>query len=189
MSNPLTALFSFLSNLFRRPARLPHPEEKMNPEQTVYNLERSTVVKKWLNGWEVPKESWNFWLYHISIQIWDKWPDDLLNGTVKPDTPAFTFLAEADSPIHFIYCLASWCNPGVLAHETAHVSYFILSDEDRDAFETAHNAIKDSDPLIRLLYSINPYGLTSTVEAHAEVYRYLGEKMPEGLKKYYPMLF
>jgi len=40
-----------------------------------------------------------------------------------------------------------------------------------------------------LLYAKNPYGLTNDIEGHAEVYRYIGEKMPEQLKRYYPMLF
>ena len=49
--------------------------------------------------------------------------------------------------------------------------------------------LKNSDPLIRLLYSKNAYGLTNDIEGHAEVYRYIGQWMPAQMKPYYPMLF
>jgi len=45
------------------------------------------------------------------------------------------------------------------------------------------------DPLIVYFFSINSYGLTSDIEGNAEVYRYLGDRMPGVLNKYYPRLF
>ena len=41
----------------------------------------------------------------------------------------------------------------------------------------------------KLLFSRNTYGLTNDIEGHAEVYRYIGQQMPEQLKQYYPRLF
>jgi hypothetical protein len=57
------------------------------------------------------------------------------------------------------------------------------------AFASLYTTLKASDPLIRLLYSRNTYGLTSDIEGHAEVYRYAGQQMPGQLKQFYPMLF
>jgi hypothetical protein len=56
-------------------------------------------------------------------------------------------------------------------------------------FKKAYTPLINSDPLIVFLYSRNTYGLSSVVEGHAEVYRYIGDKMPEKLKPYYPKLF
>jgi hypothetical protein len=56
-------------------------------------------------------------------------------------------------------------------------------------FSAVYTTLKNTDPLIRLLYSQNTYGLTNDVEGHAELYRYLGEKMPEQLKQFYPKMF
>ncbi len=82
-----------------------------------------------------------------------------------------------------------WLNPGVIAHEAAHYCYDLLSTSQIADFSTIYRALKDSDPLIRLLYSRNTYGLTNDIEGHAEVYRYIGQQMPIQLKPYYPKLF
>ena len=82
-----------------------------------------------------------------------------------------------------------WLNPGVVAHEQAHNSYAFLNPTQKSAFSSLHTSLKSTDPLIKQLYSINTYGLSSDVEGHAEVYRYIGQQMPAQLKPFYPMLF
>jgi hypothetical protein len=64
-----------------------------------------------------------------------------------------------------------------------------LTGEQKREFSAVYAPLKRKDPLIVYLYSINSYGLTSDIEGHAEVYRYICEKMPEALKIYYPKLF
>jgi len=81
-----------------------------------------------------------------------------------------------------------WTTPGVLAHEAAHISYSLLSEYQKERFAITYHAIKDTDKYIKLLYSINDYGLTNDTEAHAEIYRYLQGKIPESLLSYYPEL-
>jgi hypothetical protein len=82
-----------------------------------------------------------------------------------------------------------WLNPGVIAHEQAHNSYALLTPAQKASFSTVYTPLKNTDPLIKLLYSKNAYGLTNDIEGHAEVYRYLGRQMPQQLVPYYPQLF
>jgi hypothetical protein len=82
-----------------------------------------------------------------------------------------------------------WLNAGVIAHEQAHNSYALLTAAQKAAFSAAYNPLINTDPLITFLYSHNPYGLSSDIEGHAELYRYLGDKMPAQLKQFYPRLF
>jgi hypothetical protein len=169
----------------RKPLSLPHPEEPQNPAQTVANTNKYTVISQWLINWQVPAEYHEYWYGKIAIMVYDTWPPEMLTMGIKADAPAATWQL---GNIRYLASLASWFNPGVIAHEQAHNSYALLSEGDRAAFEAAYNAVKDTDPLIQLLYRTNTYGLTNVVEGHAEVYRYLGEQMPDSLKRYYPRL-
>ena len=81
-----------------------------------------------------------------------------------------------------------WANPGVIAHEMAHISYSFLTITDVAQFALTYLPLL-ADALVKLLESQNQYMKTSTVELHAEVYRYLGERMPQSLKTFYPKLF
>jgi hypothetical protein len=82
-----------------------------------------------------------------------------------------------------------WLNPGVIAHEQAHNSYALLDTGQRTAFAAVYAAFKTTDPLITLLFSRNRYGLSSDIEGHAEIYRYIGQRMPGPMKQYYPRMF
>jgi hypothetical protein len=165
---------------------IPHHEEPMNPSATLANTNAVAIIMKWLQNWGVPAHYWEYWKTAIDIQVYDVYPASLISIGIKQDTPAGTW--EANGKRH-LAVKPQWLNPGVIAHEQAHNSYALLGSNQKAAFATFHNSLKNSDPLIRLLYSKNQYGLTTDIEGHAEVYCYIGQQMPEQLKQYYPMLF
>jgi hypothetical protein len=174
--------------LFSRPV-LPHPHEPQNTSQTVATINKPAVLGRWLTGWQVPVRYHDHWLNAISLYVYDQWPPEILSrySNVKPETPGFA-LSEEDA--RAVYVLASWLTPGVVAHEQAHNSWALLSDYDRTGFEAFwKSGVYNYEPLVQLLMKTNQYWKTSIVETHAEVYRYLGEKMPESLKRFYPKLF
>ena len=162
-----------------------HPEEPVNASQITANTDVNGIINMWLTGWKVPEKYWDHWRNAIVIQVYDSWPPDMLSAYIRPDTPAATW--DAGGKRH-LASLAKWLNPGVIAHEQAHNSYALLSGGDKSAFSKTYTPLKNTDPLIKYLYSINPYGLTNDIEGHAEIYRYLGETMPEALKRFYPKL-
>ena len=162
-----------------------HPEEPVNNDRTVANTDVDSIMTKWLTDWKVPGNHWEHWRKVIEIHLYDAWPQNMLARGIQPDTPAATW--EANGKRH-LASLAKWLNPGVIAHEQAHNSYALLSDKEEVYFSVAYTPLKDGDPLIKFLYSKNSYGLTSDIEGHAEVYRYLGETMPAVLKAFYPKL-
>jgi hypothetical protein len=165
---------------------IPHPEEPRNPNATVANTDVQKVVQQWFTQWSMPVKYQDFWATATDIQLFDVWTPEIYARfpTIKPTDAAFRW---ADSRNHY-YCIASWFNPGVTAHESAHTSWGFLNGAERARFAIAHDICKLQDPLVKLLYSINTYGLTSDIEAHAECYRYLGNKMPAVLKVFYPRL-
>jgi len=110
----------------------------------------------------------------------------MLSGNLKADTPACTW---TENHIRVLASLAKWFNVGVIAHEQAHNSYALLSGFDKLMFALIYNCLRPFNSLIKQLYSQNQYGLTSNIEGHAELYRYLGEQMPSILMRYYPKLF
>ena len=139
-------------------------------------------------GWQVPPEHHDWWLTKINIKLFDLWPDELVQQYpgINAGTPGFSV---EEHGVRSVYFLASWFNPGTIAHEQAHHAWVELTAEQRTAFEQEYHPIIKTNPLIKLLYSQNTYGLTSIAEGHAEVYRYLGQSMPDVLKKFYPKLF
>ncbi len=154
---------------------IPFPEENPDFSQTIGNVIVSNVINKWLIDYHVPLEFWDYWRTMIDIVI-----------DIEIQYPAQSW--EADG-IRHIAIRPAWLNPGVIAHEQAHNSYALLGIELKALFSTAYTPLKTTDKFIKLLYSQNSYGLTSDIEGHAEVYRYLGNKMPDILKQYYPKLF
>jgi hypothetical protein len=165
---------------------LPHPEEPMDPAATLANTSIDAVMSKWFTDWRVPAQHWDYWKNVIDIQVYDVYPDALIAMGITQDTPAVTW--DADGKRH-LAVKPRWLNPGVIAHEQAHNSYALLTPAQKATFSTAYTPLKNSDPLIRFLFSINAYGLTSDIEGHAEVYRYIGDRMQAQLKQYYPRLF
>jgi hypothetical protein len=156
------------------PLVLPYPEEAPDYTKTVANTNIDTVIDDWLIKYKVPEIYYSYWRNQIEIKVDDTLP-----------YPAATW--EQDGKRH-LSVRPEYCNAGVIAHEQAHNSYSLLSGAERTAFSLAYNAVKDN-PYIKLLYSINTYGLQNDIEAHAELYRYIGlEKLPATLRPYYRKL-
>jgi hypothetical protein len=158
---------------------IPHPEEPMNPQSTLMNVDIKAVVKEWYGKWGVPPVYQPFW---DSVKI--TMTDNLyaVIGGVATKVTALTYADTREMSID-----PMWVNPGVIAHEMVHISYSFLTLEDIAMFITAYSESK-SDSLVKLLESQNQYMKTNTIELHAELYRYLGEKMPDRLKTFYPKL-
>ena len=158
------------------PPVIPHPEEQPDYTKTVENVNVDDVLNKWLVSYNVSEEYHDYWKQQIVVTVTDTIP-----------YPAGTY-ANGDGKRHLII-RPEWLNPGVIAHEQAHNSYALLTDEQKAEFEATYTPLISTDKYIKLLYSTNTYGLTSVVEGHAEIYRYLCEKMPDVLKQFYPKLF
>jgi hypothetical protein len=157
------------------PLSLPYPEEPPDQSRTVDNTDLDAVLDEWEIKYKVPESNRDYWKTRIAIKMDDTLP-----------YPAGTY--ERDGVRH-LNVRPPWANPGVIAHEQAHNSYALLTEAEKAEFSKVYGPLKTKDPLIVLLYSKNTYGLTSDIEGHAEVYRYLGDQMPEKLKRFYPKLF
>jgi hypothetical protein len=183
-------LIKLIMDLFRKPS-LPHPEEPQDKNKTLANTSIDEVFKTWFTRWAVPVANWDYWYQAIDIHVQDGWTLEQIGMLPYGyKTPAYTY--EADGIRHF-YCLATWWTPGVVAHEQAHNSYALLTEAQKDQYEIAYQQCQN-DPYIKLLHSQNTYmnaldAHSRHVEAHAEVYRFLGQQVPEELKRFYPKLF
>lgn len=164
---------------------LPHPEEPKNPLATRANTDVNVILNQWLEIWKVPAPFWDWWKTKIIIKLYDAWDDEMLAMGFHPDTPAGTWESGG---LHYLASLAVWFNKGVAAHEESHISYSLLTPKQKDDFDLDFAESLIGDALMVLLDKQNSYMNTSNIEGHAEVYRYLGEQMPEKLKQYYPML-
>jgi hypothetical protein len=173
----IRAIFAWLFDLFKKktstPLTLSHPEELPDYSKTMNNTTTEGLLEAWFKGWKVSQQYQAWWLKEMNIVI-----------SLQYSYPACTF-----SETRQLWIRPEWTNSGVVAHELAHVSYSLLTEEMKTNFSAVYTPLKNTDPLIRLLFSQNTYGLTNDVEGHAEVYRYLGEKMPEQLKQFFPKMF
>lgn len=161
--------FFWLISLFQKP-KLTHPEEPANPQATMANTDILAVRAKWFADWRVPEPWRSFWR-HVNIY---------LDDTVPAAATWSEIFQSAYNP--------QWANPGVLAHEMAHISYYLLNPEEKTDFEVAYRRAATEDVLVEYLFSRKPYGKTNAVEGHADIYRFLGADMPADLIKYYPRL-
>jgi hypothetical protein len=155
---------------------IPHPEEAVDYSITMSSYDIAAVFDKWMLDYRVPPENRDHWRNAIEIEV-----------TSALEPPAATWDNHSTGKRH-LAVKPEYLNPGVLAHEQAHNSYALLTAQQKREFSAAYTPLKTTDPLITYLYSINGYGKTSDIEGHAELYRYLCEKMPAVLKKYYPKL-
>ncbi len=154
---------------------IPRPPEAPDYSQTLENVNLDSALDEWEIKYNVPITYRDYWKTGIIVTLDANLP-----------CPAMTF--EKDGMRH-LTIRPEWVNPGVIAHEQAHNSYALLTEQQKAEFSTIYTTLKTTDPLIVFLYSKNSYGLTNDIEGHAEVYRYIAEQMPEVLKKYYPRLF
>jgi hypothetical protein len=166
--------------------KIKFPEEVPDYSKTPNNTDINTVLREWFKQRDVPAIYQDYWLKAIDIQVYDIYPQSILAMGITQDTPALTW--EDDGKRHMAIKTA-WLNPGVISHEGAHTSYGLLNIWDKQNFSEAYRKAKTDDPLIKLVNEYRIYSLTSDIEGHAEIYRYLGDSMPGTLKKYYPKLF
>jgi hypothetical protein len=164
---------------------LPHPEEPMNPSATMANTDSITILTKWLSDWEVPAQNWDYWKTVIDIQVYDIYPASVIAMGISQDIPAATWFADGK---RHLAIKTQWLNPGVIAHEQAHNSYWLLKEEQKKQFAAAYKTLKENDTIMKFLFS-KQVTTRDDVEAHAEIYRYLGQNMAAQLKTYYPLLF
>jgi hypothetical protein len=153
---------------------LPHPEEPRNDNQTLENTNVSMFYEKWFTDWEVPEQYHLFWQLAIDVK---------LDVTIP-----YAAGVWADGNGVHLRCRPEYMNAGVLAHENAHNSYALLTPDEKLEFESVYGLEVENNELMVYLDSVNSYMNTTVVEAHAEVYRYLGQYMPESLKKFYQRL-
>lgn len=190
----LTNLLKTILSVFRpqpKPQPIPqtpsfsHPEEPVNPSQTVANTDIPAVITKWLTDWKVPVEYWDFWRSQIQIHIYDEWTQDVITKFgIQPGWLAFATIEDGKPAL---YCKASYFNAGVVAHEMAHNTYYHLLDTDQVAFKGDYEELLHTDS--QLQYFATQRVPPNNIELHAEVYRFLGETTPAQLKHYYPKLF
>jgi len=152
----------------------PYPEEKFNPLATIENVEVNLSIMGWMLDYGVPPEYQNFWYDHLVIQL-------------DPDYEYPAGVWEENGKRH-MRIQPGYLNSGVIAHEQAHNSYALLTEEEKISFSSAYHTL-ENNKLLTKLWKYNPYGLTNDIEAHAEIYRYLGGFMPEILKQFYTKLF
>lgn len=155
----------------KKPAKptlaIPHPEE---PVIDPAKADITTARLKWLTGYNVPTQHWQYWM-DVGITLNSSVPAEYTYNTTDAQC------IEINPP---------YCNAGVIAHSVAHIVYSRL--EDKAGFMVDLVKAK-TEPLVMYLFQHHTYGLSSEVEAHAEIYRYLGASMPEYLRQYYPNLF
>jgi hypothetical protein len=151
-----------------QPTAFPYPEEAPDP---TLNDSSEQLLHKFFIKYFVPEEHWSFWR-SVNIVI-DK---------------TFANPAGMISETKTLILRPEYANPGILAHEFSHLSYFLLNEEQKAHFAQDYVNIIQTDQLLRFLYFQKPYIKSSLVETHAEIFRYLGVKMPAGLKQYYPKL-
>ena len=136
---------------------LPHPEEPMDPAARLANIDVTAVINQWLSAWEVPPRYWDYWQTAIDLRVYETYPASVMAMGINQDTPAVTW--EEGGRRH-LALKPQWLNPGVIAHEQAHNSYALLSPAQKAEFSAVYAPLKDTEPLIRLLYSRNRYGLS-----------------------------
>jgi hypothetical protein len=158
---------------FKKKPVIPHPEEPPNYNQTIENTSVRGILTDWTIAYDIPLEFHPYWFTAIDINV-----------TVGIFYPAGTW-EDSDGKRH-LDIRPEYLNPGVLAHEFAHCSYGLLTTVQKLEFAAIYTVLKHTDKMIKYLYSINTYGLSNDIEAHAEIYRY--GVVPGPLKKFYPRL-
>ncbi len=155
---------------------LPHPENTINAATD----DREATLEAALVQWHIP-EVWHPWWKSIPTELVVdyQYPASWQDADGNP-------LTMQDQVIKFHQ---HWDTPGVCIHEMGHVSWEFLTSQEKQQFANLHDFYKDKDPYLKLLYSINTYGLTNPNEAHSEWLRYIGiEYMPVEVRKFYPRM-
>jgi len=148
--------------------RLPYLEEK--PDYTMT-----------LNSCNVEDLRTRFY-YERNVKDWDFWDTVEIIPSVEMHYPAWTI-----TEVKKIWIRPEWFNVGVLSHEIAHISHNEMNDIDMANFVIDLEKFKNNK-YIKTLYKQIPYTSTNYIEGHANLYRFICDKLPNELKKYYPHL-
>jgi len=159
---------------------MPYPEEPPDYSRTVDNTRFVLVLQEWMYRYQVPVANYDFWREKVVGEITDK----IIHAAQ----------AWEQDGVRHLQMRPEYANPGVFAHEACHISYGLLSDDMRQAFAVAYIMAKGKDKYVKQLYNTKwsqwagVAGANEYVEMHAEIGRYIGLKMPTGLRRYYPMI-
>jgi len=151
---------------------LPYPEEPFDPAQTAGNVDPVQVMFDFLENYQVPDEYRAWWLNSVTL--------DIVEGLNAPELTVAELRSIQERPGH--------ANSGVTAHAAGHIVWPFLTPDEQNAFPGVVAALRNTYPRLDLVFTAHPYAGTSRVEAHAEIFRYLGPEMPTELRKYYPKL-
>ncbi len=174
MLTRIMELITKFINAFR-PLSLPFPDISRNDSQNINNVVAVNFIRMWLTTYAIPVSYHNYWLTAIVYAL----------------DPAYLYYAGSwgENGVRHTTYRPEWLNTSIIAHEQAHNSYALLAQVQRDAFpETYQKALRE-DRLVKYLYTQRGQNMYNDVEAHAEIYRYLGGKMPNNVKAFYPKLF
>lgn len=162
--------------VYVEPLDIPHPENYADGDNIDESVE---AISGWLKHWSVPAKYHTFWWGVTRVVVENyKYPASITD--LNPNT-------TGDE----VFTLNPWWDTeGVCAHELGgHINWFYLTKAEREEFKEVSDALMKTSPLLQKLFAWNGYGLTSTVERHAEIYRYIGQYMHPDLKKFYPKCF
>ena len=175
----IKVILDFLMRLFGRRQRLPYPEEPPDYGRLLADVDTLDAIMDWLMAYDVP------------VEWWDYWRDRGVIITVTKDISYAAGVWEENGVRH-MNVRPEWLTPGVIAHEEAHVSYALLTKSLTAEFEVTFYEAKEKDSLVKLVFDLHPWRDDwgdEEIEGHADIYRYLGNKMPSNLKRFYPRLF
>ena len=158
-----------LIRMFLNRPRIPYPEESADFSATLESVDVHDVIDSWYDTYKPPI---SYFLASIVIEVSLKYP----------------YAGCCEQAEKHIYLRPEYANAGTLAHEVAHVVYYILTDEQKQAFFDAYKLALETDSLLQLLYSKKNQSMYNTTEIHGEIYRYLGNKLPKELYIFYPYL-
>ena len=177
----------WLKRLVKPPVyTIPYPEESPDLNATTLNTSVPQTLDRLFSSRNTQFELRAFW-FSITYELVDNLHVEIDYGSyvlsVKVAAAAYSELLLVKVDPHY-------CNPGVLGHENAHIEFYFLSDELVAEWPDRLEEAVQLDPLLSYLWNLpeRSYMRSDIIEAHADVYRFLGDKVPLSLWKFYPHL-
>lgn len=181
----------WLTNLFKKkltgaipPALvLPHPEEPGNPQATAAAVNIIAVRQAWYDGWRVSLNGRGLF-NPVTLNLVENLAIVYNGALVKVPAATYAELLRIDID-------PKWANPGVLAHESQHIFYSWLTEDQRLKFAAEYFGMAETGDamlslVVRHMAGRDPSWVSDIREIYADIYRYLGDKMPESLKPFFP---